>query len=409
MFLLLMLTLAAAEEPVVAHIRELLGATPDEGSRVLSGSLSQDQQANMIRMKRTSFRPASRAASNGDYRYYKDMSGKGSNHHIHGPDLPPLCPRVQQHTDIAFSANSGAMDPYGLPCLLEMHWSVEGAPVFDVVRCKRRYQLSGFTDWKCHGIPLLPSRYNMVFHIECVDIGFDGSISGPDFEPNAIANPAWKLFENPENPENPGKDLGKGEKPPPGHYCYLRYALEDNPQWISARFAVIAVGGLGASLMVIGFALASTCAAVVTNTFFAFAIASIAGISFVVIQFSEYLSPEALWWLPASNVAVLIAMTACWMVPIGSDFVRYRFGSGNSGRRRKEFSRKDEEEGIEADDEAGPTLQVDYDELALAISRVQRASADGNDLRPRGDMVKVMNMGNSPVEKKEEEGETKED
>jgi hypothetical protein len=229
----------------------------------------------------------------------------------------------------------------------------------------------------------------MVFYIECVDIGFDGSISGPDFDPKAIANPAWKPY---------GKE--EEEELPPGHYCYLRYAIEDNPKWTSARFTVMAVAGLGASLMVIGFGVASTCAAVVTNTFFAFAIASIAGISFVVIQFSDYLSPEALWWLPAGNVVVFIAMTACWMVPIGSDVIRYRFEGLGRGRR-------EEEEDIEADDEAGPTLQVDYDELALAMSRVQRATADGSDLRPRGDMVKVMNS--TPATKKEEDGEMKED
>lgn len=339
-------------------------------------------------MKRSSFRISGRAAGNGDTRF-KEMSGKGSNHHVHGPELPSLCPKVQDHTEIEFRSNSGAIDPYGLPCLLEMHWSVESAPGFDVVRCERKYQLAGFTEWTCHGVPLLPSRYNMVFHIECVDIGHDGSISGPNFDPGTIANPAWRPSD-------------EAEKPIPGHYCYLRYAIEDNPDWASARTVVVAVAGLGASLMVIGFAVASTCAAVVTNTFFAFAIASIAGISFVVIQFSDYLSPEALWWLPAGNVGVLIAMTACWMVPIGSDVVRYRLRERDREERREE----DEEEGIDAGDEAGPTFQINYDELAHAMNRVEHANKKGHDLRPRGEMAEAISALDKPLPLREKEEET---
>jgi hypothetical protein len=233
----------------------------------------------------------------------------------------------------------------------------------------------------------------MVFHIECVDIGRDGSISGPNFDPGTIANPAWRPPD-------------EAEKPAPGHYCYLRYAIEDNPDWASARTVVIAVAGLGASLMVIGFAVASTCAAVVTNTFFAFAIASIAGISFVVVQFSDYLSPEALWWLPAGNVGVLIAMTACWMVPIGSDVVRYRLWDRD--RDREDRREEDEEEGIEAGDEAGATFQIDYDELAHAMNRVEHANKEGHDLRPRGDMAKAISSS-SPPETKKEDDTNKED
>lgn len=236
----------------------------------------------------------------------------------------------------------------------------------------------------------------MVFHIECVDISHDGSISGQNFDPGTIANPAWRPPD-------------EAEKLVPGHYCYLRFAIEDNPDWASARFAVVAVAGLGASLMVVGFAVASTCAAVVTNTFFAFAIASIAGISFVVIQFSDYLSPEALWWLPAGNVGVLIAMTACWIVPIGSDVVRYRLWDRERDREGDEEEReriREEDRDAEAGDETGPTFQIDYEELAHAMNRVEHANKGGADLRPRGEMAEAISALDKPPPLREKEVET---
>ncbi len=347
--------------------------------RNLSGPLDSDDRVNVIRMKRVVEEAAPRGG-----RPSRDMSGKVSDHHVHGPeyglDLPPLCPRVQNHTDVHFKYMSGAMDPYGLPCLLEMHWSSQDAPSFDTVHCHRKYRLHGFTDWVCSGHPQLVTRFNMVYHIECLDIGPGGEITTPYIDPNVIANPAWV----------PHDDKG-GPHLSPGHYCYMRYAIEPNNAWFTAKIVTTAAALAGSVLMIIGFLMANTCAAFVTNVFYAFAVASITGVSFVVIQFSDHMSNDSLWWISIGNFAVVVVLSYCWMIPTVSNYLSYRNGYskrndlGASFEACEERWGKDVERGGDEEDLLHAYEEIDYNKLATALSGMQETG-----IRPRGSMKVAM-------------------
>ena len=384
----------------------------------LSGSLKGDIEANLIRMKRTTYPipssksdrvkaaidqgPENTRSFEGTLPSGRNMAGTGADHHIHGVeyglDLPPVCPRIQDHTDIMFRAGTKSMDPYGLPCLLEMHWSSEDAPSFDTVQCQRRYRLQGFTNWVCTGYPQLMSRYIMIYHIECLDIGPEGTILNKDFNPDLIINPAWLPIPTRHTSQDNDTVSTDTYEPrlEPGHYCYLRYAIEPNEMWNAAQMITIGVALIGGVFMIIGFVSSRSCAAIVTNVFYMFAVASITGISLFVIQFSDHLSNTALWWLPAGNVGIVGLLSICWIIPILTDtcdrrIFRREFDNGFPLRRIVQYKSGDEEECLLEDDydsnhaRGGPTFNMDYDALAQAIAIVNKGGAETR-LRPRGRM-----------------------
>lgn len=361
----------------------------------LSGPLKEDTEANLVRMKRTTMHykikegllsePDQLSTTNS-----RSMSGTGRDHHVHGPehglDLPPVCPRIHDHTELTFKSGTKAMDPYGLPCLLEMHWSREDAPSFDSVQCKRRYKLHGFTEWTCAGYPQLITQFIMIYHIECLDIGPEGTVLNDNFNPSLIVNPAW--IPVPNVSDSNGTNLPASNFEQPGHYCYLRYAIEPNDAWHTARIITAGVALVGGFFMTTGFVSAQSCAAIVTNIFYAFAVASITGVSLFVIQFSDYLSSRALWWIPVINMGAVGLLSVCWIVPMMTDACK-----GSRGfRRRKRMGQSigasygDEEECLLDGSNREAEIHIDYDALARAMASVNQNGDDERKtgLRPRG-------------------------
>lgn len=215
---------------------------------------------------------------------------EGNQHHqlIKANDpLPPLCPMLYDHLNIYFDLGDQSYDPFGLPCALEMHWSHKldkkevdrdnrmymdtlqhgynpnamivgsdrdkyqkrptlDAP-FNTIHCTRRYRMKGFTPWECTGKPELPTRYSMVYNIGCVEINANGKINMrssdmPGLKPNddgrVVITPTTGTTNNKKGEDsddtiewlNPAYDP-TFQHVEQGHYCYINYAVTDNPEW----------------------------------------------------------------------------------------------------------------------------------------------------------------------------------
>lgn len=259
------------------------------------------------------------------------MSGQAYNHHVHGPeyglDFPPVCPMVKDHTEITFNANSGEIDPFGLPCLLEMHWSLDDAPDFERVHCKRKYQLHGFTDWVCSGTPALPSRYTMEYSIDCIDVSPTGELSSECFDIKYITNPVWLQGRNTIIENNLGNDVGRDVVTngplKPGHYCHMRYTIGVNPVWIYSQYVIIGYIAITTFMTGIGFLVAVSCATIVTNIFYCASVYSITGVSFVAVRYSDHLSNANIIWIVAIDGLILMIMNLFWLIPMVIESTRW--------------------------------------------------------------------------------------